>query len=89
MTNLPSTGDLLYLYLARAYCKSTRLSEARIADLSTGNPYFYARLRGGRGCTIKTYRRAITWFSDNWPDGLEWPPDVSRPAPAPSVKEAA
>lgn len=22
----------------------------------------------------------MKWFSDNWPDGAEWPADVARPA---------
>jgi hypothetical protein len=28
--------------------------------------------------------RAIQWFSDNWPSGLDWPNDVVRPEPTPA-----
>lgn len=26
------------------------------------------------------FDRAMQWFSDNWPEGTEWPTDVVRPA---------
>ncbi len=36
-----------------------------------------------------TFERAMHWFSDHWPDGVEWPRDVLRPVPAAKVPEAA
>ncbi|MDE4595937.1 hypothetical protein [Sinorhizobium meliloti] len=32
-----------------------------------------------------TFERAMLWFSENWPEGAEWPDCVSRPL----VSEAA
>ncbi|RVE90097.1 hypothetical protein [Sinorhizobium meliloti] len=32
-----------------------------------------------------TFERAMLWFSENWPEGAEWPAGVSRPL----VSEAA
>ena len=29
-----------------------------------------------------SYRAAMRWLSDNWPDGTEWPAGVPRPDPA-------
>ena len=87
MTAIPDTGYLLSL--AGQYSRTMRLSESRISDLAAGNPYFFARLRGGKGCTVKTYCRAFYWFSANWPEGLEWPPGVPRPEPASDLKEVA
>lgn len=26
-----------------------------------------------------TFERAMIWFSENWPDGAEWPAGVPRP----------
>ncbi|RVO40446.1 hypothetical protein CN093_11460 [Sinorhizobium meliloti] len=26
-----------------------------------------------------TFERAMIWFSENWPDGAEWPAGVARP----------
>lgn len=33
-----------------------------------------------------TFEKAMLWFSENWPDGVAWPADISRPA---STEEAA
>lgn len=47
----------------------------------------FVHQRDGLGCHVDTYRRAMDWFSTNWPADLEWPPQVPRPAK--SKKEAA
>lgn len=36
-------------------------------------------LADGKDITIGRFERAMRWFSDNWPDGAEWPADVPRP----------
>ncbi|MBD9445781.1 MULTISPECIES: hypothetical protein [unclassified Rhizobium] len=41
---------------------------------------------GEKDVTTGTFERAMQWFSDNWPEGAEWPTDVGRPQP---VMEAA
>ena len=90
---LPSEADAVAL--ADAYRTTNPLSESRLGQLAAGNPMFYSRLRAGSSCTIRLYARVLGWFSGHWPDGLEWPPDVPRPEPAPSpassdeAKEAA
>ena len=38
---------------------------------------------------LKKYDEALQYFSDNWPDGTEWPLDVARPAPAPKEQATA
>ena len=43
----------------------------------------FARLRAGKGLTVSTYSRTLQWFSDHWPPGVPWPPEVARPDPAP------
>ncbi|MDE0125348.1 MAG: hypothetical protein OXN97_12310 [Bryobacterales bacterium] len=65
------------------------MSESRAATLAAGNPCFFSRMRGGGTCTIRTYRRAVQWFSDNWPNGLEWPSDVPHPEPTLQSEKAA
>lgn len=41
----------------------------------------FDRLSGGHSVTLRTARRIIQWFSDRWPDDLEWPEGLVRPAP--------
>lgn len=30
-------------------------------------------------CGLRRYNEAMRWFSDNWPDGLDWPEGIPRP----------
>lgn len=49
---------------------------------AVGDARFLERIGSGKGFTAKTYDRALSWFSDHWPDGSEWPIDIPRPAPS-------
>ena len=80
MKALPDTADLQII--CGLYRDVTGRSESRISDLACANPYLFKRLRENKGCTIATYNRVLSWFSDNWPDGLHWPADIPRPLPA-------
>ncbi|MDE2905532.1 MAG: hypothetical protein OXQ28_05545 [Acidobacteriota bacterium] len=67
-------------------------AERRGIALSTlsrhvGSPSMAARLAEGR-VTIATAQRVTQWLSDHWPDDLDWPTDIPRPAPR-SEDEAA
>ena len=33
--------------------------------------------------TISRAEKITQWFSDNWPSGLAWPPEIQRPEPGP------
>ena len=83
MELLPDTANLVIL--CRIYQRVTGLSESRVADKVSTNPYLFLRLRDGKGCTVRTYNRVLQWFSDNWPENLPWPADIPRPEPR--VKE--
>lgn len=63
----------------------TIYSAARGLAMSTlsrkvGSPSMADRLAEGR-VTIATARRVERWLSDHWPDDLDWPADIPRPAP--------
>ena len=45
-------------------------------------------MAAGHSCTVHTYTRTLQWFSDHWPADLEWPADISRPAPSPDSPAA-
>ncbi|HEY4136467.1 MAG TPA: hypothetical protein VGO34_14780 [Alphaproteobacteria bacterium] len=46
---------------------------------------FFARLRGGKGCSVDTYLKFKRWFFDNWPADVAWPEGVDRPEVLPDV----
>lgn len=31
-------------------------------------------------CRTRTYSRLMSWFSDNWPEDLNWPSGIERPS---------
>jgi hypothetical protein len=38
-------------------------------------------LERGADINVSRLERALSWFSENWPEG-DWPPDVPRPSPS-------
>ena len=57
------------------------LSTARVSALVFGNGGKLPALVSGKAdLTTRSWERAMTWFSNNWPAGLEWPADVPRPS---------
>lgn len=67
------------LAVADAHHAATGRSHARIATIVTNRSGFFRDIRGGGECTLGTYEKVMSWFSDNWPTGLEWPDGVDRP----------
>lgn len=63
--------------MAEFTCHS-RLAKATIWARAAGDARFLDRVNTGSGFTVKTYDRVVQWFSDNWPDGAEWPPSIER-----------
>jgi len=63
-------------------------SEATISNYCAGHARFFSRLRDGKGCTVATFHAVSQWFSDQWPEDLEWPAEIPRPRPS-SPEEAA
>lgn len=50
-----------------------------------GDGKTFARIAAGGDLKTGNFERAMRWFSDNWPDGTEWPEDVERPRSAPEA----
>jgi len=80
-----NSDDLITL--VKAYAAFHNLSEATISNKLCSHARLFARLREGKGCTLKTAMTALNWFSNHWPADLEWPSDIPRPKP--TKKEAA
>lgn len=71
--------------LCERYGKHLQISHWRVSFLIRGDGQFFYNLNRGRSCTVKTAQAVLKWFSDHWPEDLEWPDDVPRP----EVSEAA
>lgn len=70
------------LELARRFGEATELSLSAIGRRALNDNTVFGRLAAARlGFGIKTYDKLVQWFSDNWPQDLEWPEDVPRPIP--------
>lgn len=66
--------------LATAYTSAMNVSLATLSERAAGDWRFFQQVAAGAlNYRIRSYDRAMTWFSDNWPAGLEWPDDVPRP----------
>lgn len=59
-----------------------------ISMRALGKGDFFRNLMKPKGdCRTRTASKLLQWFSDNWPDDLDWPSDI--PHPKPTKKETA
>ena len=75
--------------MGESYAADRRISVSRVGFLAASDGKFFTRLAAGGTCTIRTARGVVRWFSNHWPPGLEWPPDVPRPEPSPASSDEA
>lgn len=75
--------------LAKAYGKHCDLKLSSVSTYAANDGKYFAGLEKGAGCTLKTADRLLAWFSENWPEDLEWPADIPRPARASSSPDNA
>jgi hypothetical protein len=65
--------------LGRLLAQHSGHSLQTIATYALANSRFFDRLDAGGSCTLKTAGKLGRWFSENWPQDLEWPRDIVRP----------
>ena len=68
--------------LSQCYADHRRLSLSRVGFLAANDGKFFVRLKAGKTCTLRTTERVLQWFSDHWPEDLDWPTDTPRPRPS-------
>lgn len=68
------------LFLSRRYAGARNIEMSTLGRHAAGNSKLFERLTHGR-VTIRTVDRVVQYLSDHWPEGLEWPADIPRPAP--------
>lgn len=72
-----STKSLIKL--AETWASHNALMLSTVSTYAANDGKFFGKLKLGSGCTLKTAARISQWFSDNWPEDLEWPEGIQRP----------
>lgn len=68
------------LACASAYAGARSVSLATVGRLAAGDWRFFDRLDDdAKTFTARKYDEVIVWFSEGWPEGVEWPVQVARP----------
>ena len=63
---------------AASYAAARKVSLSTLGRLAAGDWRFFRE--DGSTFTARKYDEVMIWFSEQWPDGLDWPADVPRPA---------
>lgn len=74
--------------LANAFADARGIGEARVSTLVFNDGKRISRVREGADIGVRSVERAVQWFSDNWPEGVDWPLEVPRPEPVSSESAA-
>ncbi|TGT72942.1 hypothetical protein EN802_13775 [bacterium M00.F.Ca.ET.159.01.1.1] len=67
------------LTLLQLFSERKGLAESTIGRLCIKDGAFFPRLRAGSSLSVRKYDEIVLWFSESWPEGLEWPEDINRP----------
>lgn len=67
------------LTLAHAYGEGLGIGLSTVSWRSLGDTKKLAAIEAGRDIQVRRCDRAIMWFSENWPDAVDWPTGVDRP----------
>lgn len=70
------------LCIAGAYQAATGLDQSTVSWRALGDVRKLSALAEGKDIQVTRYERAMIWFSENWPEGVEWPDAVNRPLSA-------
>lgn len=82
-----STADLLRL--ARAYADHQVVNLTTVSSRVFNDGKKLDAIAAGGDLYSRRLRRSIVWFSENWPEGLDWPGDIPRPDPDHRDEEVA
>ena len=72
----------LLIRLGRLFSDARGLRLSTVGRLIANHGAFFSRLEDGRTITEARTERVCQQFSDHWPEELEWPTDIPRPAPS-------
>ncbi|MCT4576850.1 hypothetical protein [Donghicola sp.] len=68
------------IYLAEEMAAYLGVTHYAISMRALGKGDFFKNMiEKGYDCRTRTASKLMSWFSDNWPEELEWPSDIPRP----------
>lgn len=71
--------DIL-ITLAEEMAAHLGVSHYAISMRALGKGDFFKNMKEkGWDCRTRTASRLMSWFSDNWPEDLDWPSGIQRP----------
>lgn len=65
--------------VSTAFAASRLIGITTVWRMAINDPAFEGRLKSDKTITVRTFDKAIAWFSGNWPAELPWPESVARP----------
>ena len=75
------------LFLARRLAAHRNNSLTTVSLRAAGQGLYFSRLEAGQiGLTFARLDKVMNWFSENWPEELDWPKSIPRPS---AKKDAA
>lgn len=75
----------LYATAIKTKSRDGGISLSGISTRIFGDGKTFGRIEAGGDLTTRKFERAMRWFSENWPEGAEWPSDIERPRPLPDA----
>jgi hypothetical protein len=61
------------------YCAFTGMSRSRLSTILLSGGKRLDMIHAGGDIGTARYESAMSWLSENWPAGLDWPDGVPRP----------
>lgn len=77
--NISLSDELLRV--AEAYAAASNRTLAGVSGDVLGRGGKLREVAQGRDISVRRAESAIQWFSDHWPEDVEWPKDARRPPP--------
>lgn len=65
--------------LGRLYADHHGKTLSTVSTYAANDGKWLPGLERGASCTLRKAASAVQWFSDHWPEDLEWPRDIQRP----------
>lgn len=69
-----------FFIVADRYGEASRLAEATLSSKIFNDGKRLAAIRNGADVGVRRLEAATCWLSNHWPEDLEWPNSVYRPA---------
>lgn len=66
--------------LAETLASHQGVTHSAISMRALGKGDFFKKMiEKGHDCRTRTADKLMAWFSDNWPEDLDWPSSIARP----------